>query len=267
MDARQPKLADSAVGAALLAGSANVIMQLARPPVGYGVVESRVESGNLFHHPMKRTRTTLTYLSVAFFGTDEERLAYRRAVDQVHARVRSTESSPVAYNAFDPDLQLWVAACLYRGVEDTTRVFLGGDPARFYPESAVLGTTLQVRPEQWPADRDSFERYWKSALDDVRIDDTIRRYLMNIVDLKFLPRIFSVLFGRFQRFVTTGFLPPEFRDQMRLAWSARRQRRFDALMAAIGAVSRRLPGPLRRFPFNFYLYDFRLRLRTGRPLI
>ena len=67
--------------------------------------------------------------------------------------------------------------------------------------------------------------------------------------------------------MTTGFLPPEFRTQMRLPWSERRQRRFDVLMAAIAAVAQRLPGLLRRFPFNFYLYDLRKRLRTGRPLV
>ena len=119
-------------------------------------------------------------------GTDEERLAYRRAVDKVHAQVRSTESSPVAYNAFDQDLQLWVAACLYRGVEDTAGVFLRGDPKRFYPDSAVLGTTLQVRREQWPADREAFERYWTFALDEVHIDDTMRRYLTDLAELRSL---------------------------------------------------------------------------------
>ena len=35
------------LGAAALAGPANVIMQLAMPAVGYGVYESRVDSGNL----------------------------------------------------------------------------------------------------------------------------------------------------------------------------------------------------------------------------
>lgn len=33
------------------AGAANVIMQLSRPGVGHGVVESTVESGNLMKHP------------------------------------------------------------------------------------------------------------------------------------------------------------------------------------------------------------------------
>ena len=47
-------------GLGLLAAGANVIMQLARPAVGYGVYESKVETGRLDRHPVKRTRTTLT---------------------------------------------------------------------------------------------------------------------------------------------------------------------------------------------------------------
>ena len=53
------------MGVGLLAGAANVIMQLASPGVGYGVMESRVESGRIDRHPIKRARTTFTYLAVA----------------------------------------------------------------------------------------------------------------------------------------------------------------------------------------------------------
>ncbi len=260
-------MTDLVLGAGLLAGAANVIMQLARPPVGHGVVESRVESGNVFHHPVKRTRTTLTYLAVAMMGTDAERAAYRRWVNKSHAQVRSTDESPVAYNAFDTDLQLWVAACIYKGFEDTYAVFMGRDAEPYYRAAASFGTTLQVRPEMWPADRAAFDEYWAAALDEVHIDDTVRRYLTALADLRFLPRYLSVPLGPFHRFVTTGFLPSRFREEMRLEWSEARQRRFDALMGAVGAVTRRVPGPVRRFPFNVYLWDLRKRLRTGRPLV
>jgi uncharacterized protein (DUF2236 family) len=107
------------------AGAANVIMQLSWPEVGYGVVESKVDSGNLFKHPWKRARTTFQYLAVAVFGNDEDRAAYREAVDAAHRQVRSTSASPVSYNAFDRDLQMWVAACLSVGLEDTYQLLRG----------------------------------------------------------------------------------------------------------------------------------------------
>lgn len=264
-------LGEAVLGASLLAGTANVVMQLARPGVGHGVVESTVESGQLFRHPVKRTRTTLTYLAVTTMGTDEERRLFRLGVDKAHAQVRSTGSSPVRYSAFDRDLQLWVAACLYKGVEDTYVAFLGRpDPDTadaLYRASATFGTTLQVPQAMWPADRAAFGRYWTAAMDQVHIDDTVRAYLLDVVRLRYLPRVVAVPFAPLHRFVTAGFLPPEFRRQLGLTWTPRQQRRFDLAMSAVGTVVRRLPGPLRRFPYNAMLADLRHRVRTDRPLV
>lgn len=268
---RPPRLADALTGPGLLAGAANVIMQLSWPEVGYGVVESRVDSGNLFRHPVKRTRTTLSYLAVAIGGDEEEREAYRRGVNAAHAQVHSTPTSPVGYNAFDPELQLWVAACLYRGLEDVQRLFgerlEPADAELLYRESAVLGTTLQVPAERWPADRAAFERYWADGLSRVAIDDTVRKHLTAVMMLDWLPAPIGVPLGPFNRFVTTGFLPPQFREQMHLAWSPAQQRRFERLTALVGAVVRRLPRWVQAFPYNVVLWDLRRRIRAGRPLV
>lgn len=262
---------DGVVGASLMAGSANVIMQLGRPGVGYGVVESTVESGQVFRHPIKRTRTTLTYLAVATLGTDEEKRQYRKAVNTSHAAVRSGSSSPVEYSAFDPELQLWVAACLYKGIEDTCRIFAGpldeDTLDTIYSNSASMGTTLQVPPEMWPADRAAFAKYWDESLAKVSIDDTVRGYLNDLVMLRFLPRALGMPFAGFHRFVTTGFLPQHFRDEMRLPWSDRKQRQFDALTGTVAAVVKRAPKPLRQFPFNVLLWDLRQRIKSNRRLV
>ena len=55
---------------AMYAGAANVALQmLGAPGVAYGVMESKVESGRIDKHPIKRGRTTLTYLAIAVLGT------------------------------------------------------------------------------------------------------------------------------------------------------------------------------------------------------
>ncbi len=263
------------VGVALLAGPANVIMQLARPGVGYGVMESRVESGRVDLHPIKRARTTFTYLAVATAGSEAQKEAFRRAVNRAHAQVYSTPDSPVPYNAFDVDLQLWVGACLYKGGVDIYRTFIGEldgeDADRHYREGMALATMLQVPPEMWPADRAAFDRYWQESLEKVHIDDAVRDYLYPIA----AGRIRGVaLPGRLQRrldafalLITTGFLPQRFRDEMRLPWDAAKQRRFDRLMAVLRAVNRTLPRFVRQFPFNVLLADVDRRIRTGRPLV
>ncbi|WP_280361023.1 oxygenase MpaB family protein [Nocardia wallacei] len=257
--------------AAFLGGAANVIMQLSHPPVGYGVLESTVDSGKVTLHPLKRLRTTLTYLAVAWMGTDEDRAAYREAVNGSHRPVHSEPGAPLKYNAFDPKLQLWVAACLYWGVDDLyTRMRGPMEPElaeEFYRYSARLGTTLQMRPEMWPADRAAFFRYWDENLAQRTIDEPVRRYFDDLIDLRMTPRPIQVVFGRFHRFTVTALLPQHLRDEMGMTWTARDERRFRLVLRAISAVWTRLPGVIRAAPLNTYLADMRLRRRLGRPLV
>jgi uncharacterized protein (DUF2236 family) len=254
---------------AVLAGTANVIMQLALAPVGYGVIESKVESGQVMKHPFKRARTTFTYLSVAMLGTDDDRAAYREAVNVSHRPVHSDAASPVKYNAFDPALQLWVAACLYWGTVDIIErlhgPLPGADADALYRFGARFGTTLQVRPEMWPADRAAFDRYWNDTLATLSIDEPVRQYLRALMTDQHLPRLLRS--PRFTSWVTTGFLPQPFRDEMKLTWTEADQRRFDTFLRRTGAVLRRLPLALRNVPFNLLLWDVRRRQRAGRPLV
>jgi uncharacterized protein (DUF2236 family) len=272
---RGPTFDEGLLGVGLLLGPANVIMQLSRPGVGYGVLESRVESGRVDLHPIKRARTTFTYLAVAGSGSDEQKAAFRRALNGVHAQVYSTDDSPVSYHAFDPDLQLWVAACMYKGAVDSYRTFVGEmddeTADRHYAEGMSLGTTLQVPPRMWPADRAAFDEYWQRSLDEVHVDDTVREYLYPIA----VSRVRGVtLPGPLQRWseslallITTGFLPQRFRDEMQLPWDAGRQRTFDRLMSVLRTATRLSPRAVRQFPFNVLLKDLDWRIRTGRPLV
>ena len=254
-----------------LGGAANVIMQLSWPAVGYGVKESRVESGSAMKHPLKRTRTTFTYLAVAILGNEDDIDHFRRAVNRQHAQVRSTESSPVKYNAMDPRLQLWVAACLAYGLFDVIEKLHGplddDEAARLYAYSARLGTSLQVKPEMWPADRAAFDRYWEESLSEVNIDDDVRDYLMRLVRLENLPRIFRLLLARDNQFWTTGFLPPRFRDDMGLSWTDADEARFRGRLRRLGRLESLMPAWVKALPFTMMLWDMRLRVRTGRPLV
>jgi uncharacterized protein (DUF2236 family) len=266
---------DGLMGVALLAGPANVIMQLGVPGVGYGVMESRVESGRVDRHPIKRARTTFTYLAVATNGSDEQKAAFRRAVNRAHAQVYSTDESPVKYHAFDTDLQLWVGACLYKGAVDIYRLFIGEmddeTAERHYREGMALGTTLQVPADKWPADRAAFDRYWQDSLAKVHIDDAVREYLWPIAAARMrgvkLPGPIQRALDNFNLMITTGFLPQRFRDEMKLEWNATKQRRFDRTIAVLRFVNNLLPRFIRQFPFNVLLKDVDRRIRTGRPLV
>lgn len=253
------------------ASAANVVMQLSMRGVGHGVVESRVESGALMEHPWKRLRTTAQYMAVALLGTDAERAAYRDAVDVAHRQVRSTVNSPVKYNAFDRDLQLWVASCLFVFYEDTYQLLRGKMTAEqaenFYQHARPLGTTLQVTDDQWPATRVEFDTYWNATCQTLELDDVVRDYLMRLINLKMINPIFRMIFAPLLRFLTIGFLAPRFRELLGVEWSATEQRQFENLFLFVSFVNRFIPRFIRTFNYSVLMSDVRYRIRRRKALI
>ena len=256
---------------AFAAGAANGIMQLSRPGVGYGVVESKVDSGNLLKHPWKRARTTFQYLAVAVLGKPEDRAAFREAVDGAHRHVKSTPESPVRYNAFDRDLQMWVAACLFVGLEDTYQLLRGEmtpeQAEQFYRSAWTLGTTLQVSEDQWPPTRATFDVYWDEACRQVSIDDRVRNYLLDMLNLRMINPLLGLPFRPLLKFLTAGFLAPVFRDAMGLKWSDFRQRQFENLFLLVAFANRFLPVFIRQGGSYVLLADVRRRVRQQRALV
>jgi len=249
----------------------NVIMQLANPAVGYGVARSKVENGRLDLHPIKRARTTASYLAVAMMGNADDRRRYRQAVNGQHAQVRSEPDSPVEYNAMNPELQLWVAACLYVGWEDIyERVhgpLSGDDRETFYRQGMVCGTTLQMPAEAWPATRDDFTAYWDEQVSRIEISDEIRDFLLDIADFGYAPEWVQRKYGPVKRRRTIGYLPEPFRAALRVEWGDEDQRWFDAYVAKLVEQERRKPLWLSQIGFRLLLWDVRLRSRLGRPLV
>ncbi|MEU3010000.1 oxygenase MpaB family protein [Nocardia asteroides] len=251
--------------------AANVAMQFSHRGVAAGVMESKVESGALMVHPWKRLRTTAAYLAVAVLGTDEDKLAMREAVNVAHRQVRSGPDSKVKYNAFDRDLQMYVAAAIYIGYEDTHQLLCGKmspeELEHFYQGSDTFGTTLQVHPDMWPATRADFDDYWVEACRQVVCDDDFRAYIGDLVNLRMIHWSFRLMFGGLLRFLTAGFLPPHFRAQMGVEWSESDQRRFENLFLFVGFVNRFIPRFVRFAGTHAMMSDVRRRIRKQKALI
>ncbi len=270
-DDRPATLSDALDFWSFAAGAANVVMQLSWPGVGHGVVESKVDSGNLMKHPWKRARTTFSYLAVAILGNPGDRAAYRDAVDAVHRQVRSEPGSPVPYSAFDRDLQMWMAACLFVGLEDTYYLLRGRLTdelaEQFYGSASTLGTTLQVSESQWPVTRADFDRYWNEACQRVVVDDVVRGYLQDLIDLRMVSALLRSAFGPLLCFLTVGFLAPVFRETLQVEWTPGQQRRFEYLFLLVAFVNRFLPRFIRQGGSYLLLADVRRRIRRRRNLI
>jgi uncharacterized protein (DUF2236 family) len=258
-------------GLMLAPAGANVVMQLSRRGVGRGVAQSPVTSGSLMKHPLKRTRTTLAYIWLALYGSDDERSELRRNVDAQHRHVRSRPGDEVFYDAYDSELQLWVAACMYVGTLQGYETLYGrasDDVAtELLHQCSRFATTLQVPASQWPRDRAAFADYWSKSLAQVEFDEVTKHYVLDFIDLRFVPRPLAAVARPLHRLLSVGYLDTTFRDALSLEWNQRDQRRFDRWCAVMKQLNRVVPLSLARFPWNLVRYDTRRRLARGRALV
>lgn len=237
----------------VLAGGRAILLQLANPAVGHGVARH----SDFAARPLGRLSGTLAYVYAVTCGSPIQRAAAVRRVALAHRPVHGAQAatSP-AYNAFDPELQLWVAATLYESATRMHDLVFGplddADAESVYRDYGVLGTALQVPAGMWPSDRAAFATYWHRATATLTTDATTRGVADQLLHPRRAP-LWLRLAMPVARLVTTGLLDPAERALYALPWSAGRQRRFDLVLGVIRAVYPRLPAWLRHAPMRHYL--------------
>lgn len=258
-------------------GVANIIMQLALPPVGHGVNESRVESGSPRRHPIKRARTTGQYLVVAALGDDRDRDRLRAEIARVHADVHSTENSPVNYSGNARELQKWVAACLFQFYTDQYQLLYG--PLNEHAldtltrNAAPLATGVNVPASAWPQTWREMQEYRREMQPKLSIAPEVRADFESLADLTFLgeaqgfpgyavARILGPLF----HFVTRATLPPAYRGLMGWDWTESDQRWWNRILTLLRLGDIVNPYFMRSL-YRLSLLDLRVRNRlTGSGL-
>jgi uncharacterized protein (DUF2236 family) len=246
----------------VLAGGRAILLQLANPAVGHGVARH----SDFATRPLNRLHGTLAYVYAVTCGSPQDRAAAVRRVGRAHLPVRAAatpHSGPPggapaapAYNAFDPALQLWVAATLYESATRMHDLIYGplddAEAEAVYRDYGVLGTALQVPPELWPADRAAFAAYWERGSAGLATDATTRAVADQLLHPSSGP-LWLRLAMPLARLVTTGLLEPAERALFALPWSAGRQRRFTAVLGLVRLVYPRLPARVRHAPMRHYL--------------
>jgi uncharacterized protein (DUF2236 family) len=246
----------------LAGGGRALLLQIAHPAVGRGVAEH----SDFANRMMDRLHATMTFVYAAVYATPEEFAFTRRSVNRAHAPVRA-EAGPSgpAYNAYDPQLQLWVAATLYETMITLYERFFGplssGDAERVYREFTVLGSALQVPTSLWPADRQEFTRYWDGMVASLQPTDATREVAKQILYPRGIPLWLRLLFPQ-ARLVTAGLLPESVRTAFALDWDDKHQRRYDRWMRWAVLIYPRLPRSWRTRPKEQYLRRLRAQVRA-----
>ena len=241
------QLVDVGAEAALLAGGgAAILLQLAHPAVGRGVARH----SDFVDRPFDRLFGTLDFVYAIAFGDEQMVASVVRTVNRAHGPVHD-RGAEAPYNAFDPQLQLWVAATLYHSamqVQEQMLVPLDSKSAdAVYRDYAALGTRLQMPAELWPADREAFGHYWRNALEQLQATPESAAVVRTLFDARTLPLLARPAMPLI-RLVTTGLLPDAVRTMFELEWNAARQSRYDRVIAFSRAVYPKLPRRLRYLP-------------------
>ena len=136
--------------------------------------------------------------------------------------MRSTGDSPVKYNAFNRELQLWVASCIYYGSLDAFTRMHGPLPSEkrwcMLRAGARIGTTLQVPQDSGTTRRRSSGPTGTRALLASEIDERVGDYLRGLLRMDILPAPLDRAFGPLHQWLNTGFIPEPVRDQLGLPW-------------------------------------------------
>lgn len=235
-----------------------VAWQMARPGVGRGVARH----SRTLEDPLQRLRATMAYVYAVALGTDDDRAAIARHVNRAHRPVRGD-----GYNAFDSELQLWVAATLYKGAVDLHALFEGplslANREAIYRQAWAFGRTLQVDDAQWPPDAQSFERWWEQQQTRLSVDDEVRAYMQAVLRGGNAPFYFRPGL-RLQAFVTRGLMPPRLRELFALPWDARDARNWTRFTRLAPRVYWALPAALRHWPARYFLAQLRKRYGSER---
>ncbi|MEY9913057.1 uncharacterized protein (DUF2236 family) [Catenulispora sp. MAP12-49] len=233
-----------------------ILLQVAHPKVAQGVSEH----SRFTENPLKRLRGTLDFIYGTTLGTSEESARVASVVNRIHTYVTGA-----GYSANDPDLQLWVAATLYKSAVQMYELTLGPMPAamqeEFCRESALYGTLLGCPEDMWPSSVAEFEKYWDGALAALVVSDDAKRICHDLLYSRAVPFYLRPLLP-VNRLITTGLLPEHLRDEFGLVWDARRERLFRFGVRAARLAYPRVPRRVRRLPMTFYMQYFRRRFRA-----
>jgi uncharacterized protein (DUF2236 family) len=230
----------------VLFGGARALLMHAAHPL---VIAGATETGFYERNPWRRLERTLYLTYTLTFGTRVEAEAAAERINEVHRRVRGTD--PVTgkpYEAMDPDLLLWVHACLVDSALLFERLTVGRlalqDRERFHREQMAGAELLGLPRERIPPTVADLRAYIEAVVagDDLVVSDASRRVAALVrtppLEAEWRPVLRAVSWWAF------GTLPPRLRTMYGVRWGPVRSA---ALLTSLAALRVARPVIPRRF--------------------
>jgi uncharacterized protein (DUF2236 family) len=230
----------------LFGGARALLLQAAHPLV----IAGARDTGFYKKNPWKRLERTLMLTYAITFGTRAEARVAAERINDVHRRVRGVdEVTGLPYDALDPELLLWVHACLVDSALLFEELTVGGlDDAgrqRFHEEQMLAAELLLVPRDRIPSTVAELRGYIEAmaAGADLRVTDAARRVAALFHDpppgAEWRPVLKVVSRWAF------GTLPAPLREAYGVVWSPAKDLALRAELRVARAVRPLLPSRYR----------------------
>lgn len=247
----------------LFGGARAVLMQAAHPLV----IAGARATGFYERNPWKRLQRTLILTYTITFGTRAEARAAAERINEIHARIKGVdEVTGLSYDALDPELLLFVHACLVDSAllfeELTVGKLDDAGRQRFHEEQMLAAEMVLVPREIIPKTVPELREYLQGVYDSnmLRVTDPARRVAELFVHPPREAEWRPVLKGVSRLAFAT--LPPELRSMYGIRVGAAKRAAMRATFAGTRVLRPLLPG---RYRYIAPYEEWRLR-RRGKPV-
>jgi len=230
-----------------LSGARALLMQAAHPVAFEGFFASTAS----LTEPYERLARTARVLDLIGFGTIEQADRATRRVRAIHGRVRGELAHSAGrfaagtpYAADDPELLLWILACVGDSAlavfERYVRQLRACERDAYWQDYRTIGRLFGLTTSQMPVGRDGFRDYIDAMIagGDLCVTDAARELAVRIVLRPPVPFAARPLL-EIANAVTVGLLPPSIRRGYRLRWDPA----SDLALRAGGVYARRVIMP------------------------
>jgi uncharacterized protein (DUF2236 family) len=208
--------------------------------------------------PFRRLVHTAKTMEVVFFGTRADADRETARVRELHARVQGEIAEPAGrwpagsrYSANDPELLLWILACLADSAETVYERLVRPLPApsreRFWDDYLLVGELFGLSRADAPATHAEYRAYMRARLasNDLHVLPQAREIARQVAFELPLPATRRWALPAINLLVV-GLLPSRVRELYGLRWSPAHEAALGGLAAGIRTSRPLLPRPLVR---------------------